>query len=88
LAAYAAARAIALAAEVVVPRTTPGSSTSGSSVDQELRLQLPRLQLPKLGLVEPVPAPVHVQLQLESANPAAWLPEATLQLDRLQLESE
>jgi hypothetical protein len=60
-----AARAMALAAGVERLRTTPGSSTSGSSVDQELRLQLDRL-----GFAGLVLASVQVQLQLDSAKSA------------------
>jgi hypothetical protein len=34
-----------------------------------------------------VAAPEHMQLQLDAANDALWLPVATLQLDALQLEA-
>ena len=81
--AFRAARVIARAAAVAPPRTTPGSSTSGSSVDHELKLQLDRLGLAPLVLAEE-----QSQLQLDSANPALIAPLAMLQLDRLQLDSE
>lgn len=68
-------------------RTDPGSGSSGSSVDQELCDQELALQLDALVPTLLVPEPAHVQLQLDAANDALWVPVAVLQLDALQLEA-
>ena len=44
------------------------------------------LQLELLGPTDPSPAAMQLQLQLDSANPAARAPLATLQVDWLQVD--
>jgi hypothetical protein len=54
--------------------------------DQLERLQLDRLQLERVGVALVVSVRQEAQLQLERDQPAIRLPEAVLQLERLQLD--